>query len=126
MTTPEEKLMFNLEKTPSHFAFALAATLSAPIFAASPARAHEALPTAARPLGWAYPYSCCSGIDCRQVSAKAISERPEGYVINNTGEVVAYNDSRVKNSPDGVYHWCSVAGASDSRTICLFVPPKGY
>jgi cupin superfamily acireductone dioxygenase involved in methionine salvage len=32
----------------------------------------------------------------------------------------------VKNSPDGVYHWCSVAGANDSKTICLFVPPKGY
>ena len=56
----------------------------------------------------------------------AISERPQGYVINKTGEVVAYSDSRVKDSPDGVYHWCSVAGADDSKTICLFVPPKGF
>jgi hypothetical protein len=119
--------MFNSEKTPSLFAFAsLAVALSASIFVASPARAHDAIPTAAKPLGWNYPYSCCSGIDCRQVSEKAISERPQGYVINNTGEIVAYNDSRVKNSPDGVYHWCSVAGADDSRTICLFVPPKGF
>lgn len=76
--------------------------------------------------GWSYPYACCSGIDCREVSAKAVSERPEGYVINGTGEVVAYDDGRVKNSPDGVYHWCSVAGADDSRTICLFVPPKSF
>jgi hypothetical protein len=77
-------------------------------------------------LGWSYPYSCCSGVDCRQVSDKAISERPDGYVINGAGEVVAYSDSRVKNSPDGLYHWCSVAGANDGKTICLFVPPKGY
>jgi hypothetical protein len=119
--------MFKPEKSPSPFAFAcLAAMLSASILVAFPAGAHEALPTAAKPLGWNYPYSCCSGIDCRQVSEKAISERPQGYVINKTGEVVAYSDSRVKDSPDGVYHWCSVAGADDSRTICLFVPPKGF
>jgi hypothetical protein len=104
----------------------LAAVFSASILVAFPARAREALPTAAKPLGWSCPYACCSGIDCRQVSEKAISERPQGYVINETGEVVAYSDSRVKDSPDGVYHWCSVAGADDSTTICLFVPPKGY
>lgn len=88
--------------------------------------AHDAKPTAARPQGWSYPYSCCSGYDCREVSSKQISERPEGYVINGTGEVVAYSDARLKDSPDGVYHWCSVAGADDSRTICLFVPPRSY
>lgn len=86
--------------------------------AAAPAAAHRA------PSGWSYPYSCCSGIDCREVPAKAISERPEGYVINNTGEVVQYGDKRVKDSPDGEWHWCSVAGADDTRTICLFVPPR--
>ena len=115
------------KQAPSPFAFAALATmLSASIPVATPARAHEALPTAAKPRGWSYPHSCCSGIDCRQVNEKAISERPQGYVINKTGEVVAYRDSRVKDSPDGVYHWCSVAGADDSRTICLFVPPKGF
>ena len=59
-------------------------------------------------------------------SSKQISERPEGYVIQGTGEVVAYSDGRLKNSPDGEYHWCSVAGADNSRTICLFVPPRSY
>lgn len=100
--------------------------LSAIAFGPCPSQAHDALPTAAEPLGWSYPAACCSGIDCRQVSARAISERPEGYVINTTGEVVAYSDRRVKHSPDGVYHWCSVAGAENGRTICLFVPPKGF
>lgn len=88
--------------------------------------AHDAKPTAAKPQGWSYPFQCCSGYDCREVSSRAISERPEGYVIAGTGEVVAYKDKRIKDSPDGEYHWCSVAGKNDSKTICLFVPPRSY
>lgn len=84
------------------------------------ASAHDA------PTGWKYPYACCSGLDCRPVSQKQISERPEGFVINNTGEVIASSDKRLRYSPDGEYHWCSVAGEEQSRTICLFVPPRGY
>lgn len=84
------------------------------------ARAHDA------PSGWSYPFACCSNFDCRQVSSKAISERPEGYVINGTGEVVSYADTRLKDSPDGEYHWCSTAGGDHSRTICLFVPPRSF
>jgi len=80
--------------------------------------AHEAS------TGWSYPYQCCHDMDCRPVSAKSVAERPEGYVITGTGEVVGYHDSRVRQSPDGFFHWCSVAGKSNSRTICLFVPPR--
>ena len=87
---------------------------------AFPAFAHDA------PKGWSYPFSCCSGFDCREVSAQAISEKPGGYVIKGTGELVSYSDKRVKDSPDGEYHWCSVSGADDSKTICLFVPPPSY
>lgn len=93
---------------------------------ALPAQAHDAMPTAAQPNGWTYPFACCSGYDCREVSDKAISERPEGYVIKGTGEVVGYSDARIKQSPDGEYHWCSVAGSNEGRTICLFVPPRGF
>ncbi len=82
--------------------------------------AHEA------PSGWRYPYACCSDRDCQQVSNAAIEERPEGYVIKVTGEVLPYTDKRVRNSPDGVFHWCSVAGKKDGRTICLFVPPRSF
>jgi hypothetical protein len=85
-----------------------------------PASAHEAK------SGWRYPYACCSDQDCREVTGKAISERPEGYVIASTGELIGYNDRRLRVSPDGLYHWCSVAGASNTRTICLFVPPKAF
>lgn len=88
--------------------------------------AHDAIPTAAAPQGWSYPFSCCSNFDCRMVEKAKVEERPEGYVISNTGEVIGYTDTRIKHSPDGEYHWCSVAGEANSRTICLFVPPKGF
>lgn len=101
--------------------FLLVVSVSCAIQAtAIPARAHDA------PSGWSYPYSCCSMQDCRPVATKAISERPEGFVINGTGEVVPYRDARVRPSPDGEFHWCSVAGGEHGRTICLFVPPRAY
>ncbi|QPC93303.1 hypothetical protein [Mesorhizobium sp. INR15] len=105
--------------------FSLFATCAIAVLA-TPACAHDAKPTAAMPQGWTYPFSCCSGYDCREVSQTSISERPDGYVIKGTGEVVAYSDKRIKNSPDGEYHWCSVAGSNDGKTICLFVPPSSY
>ena len=83
-------------------------------------QAHDA------PSGWSYPFQCCSGYDCRPVTATTISTRPEGYVITGTGEVVGYGDTRVRTSPDGAYHWCSVAGADDGKTLCLFVPQQLY
>lgn len=106
------------------FPFALAMPVIAGLVL--PAAGHDAIPTAAKPNGWTYPFSCCSGYDCREVSAQSISERPEGYVIAGTGEVVTYRDKRIKDSPDGEFHWCSVQGKNDSKTICLFVPPRSY
>lgn len=91
--------------------------------------AHDAITTASKPLGWKYPFSCCSGFDCREVTsgkAGVVRETAEGYVIAKTGEVLPYSDGRIKNSPDGAFHWCSVAGLDDSRTICLFAPPRGF
>jgi hypothetical protein len=87
---------------------------------------HDAMPTAAQPNGWRYPFSCCSGIDCREVPDSSIAETPNGYVIRRTGELIQYSDTRIKDSPDGRFHWCSVAGEDDSRTICLFRAPRGF
>jgi len=87
---------------------------------AGSAAAHDA------PSGWSYPYACCSTDDCRPVAETAIREGPDGYVIRASGEVVPYADSRVRVSPDGDFHWCSVAGEATSRTICLFVPPRAF
>lgn len=98
----------------------LALLAVAGLLRAVPAFSHDA------PTGWKYPFACCSNHDCRAVPTKQVSERPEGYVINATGEVVAHGDTRLRNSPDGEFHWCSVAGQNHSRTICLFVPPRAY
>jgi hypothetical protein len=78
------------------------------------------------PSGWAYPYQCCHDRDCRPVHGATVTEGPDGYVIEGTGEVVAYTDSRIKDSPDGDFHWCSVAGNDKTSTICLFVPPRAF
>jgi hypothetical protein len=78
------------------------------------------------PKGWSYPYACCSGYDCREVPADWIDEGTTGYGIVITGEIVGYGDKRLRDSPDGEYHWCSVAGKNDGKTICLFVPPRSY
>jgi len=75
--------------------------------------------------GWAYPMQCCSGIDCRQIQSNAVHEVKTGYVINKTGELIGFKDPRLKNSPDGEYHWCSVQGKENTPTVCLFVPPQG-
>jgi len=93
---------------------------------AAPAAAHDALPTAAKPQGWTYPFACCSGVDCREVPADWIEEGPSSLRIVPTGEKIEYSDTRLRESPDGEYHWCSVAGKNDSKTICLFLPPRSY
>ena len=78
------------------------------------------------PTRWKYPWACCSNMDCQQVQSSAVIEKPQGYVIKSTGEVVGYQDRRIKDSPDGEYHWCAhQAGLDAGQTICLFVPPKG-
>lgn len=90
------------------------------------ARAHDATPTAAKPQGWTYPFSCCSGYDCREVPDDWVKEQSDGfYRIVITGELIPMSDTKIKDSPDGRFHWCSVAGATDGKTICLFVPPRG-
>ncbi|MER9355531.1 hypothetical protein NKI61_19875 [Mesorhizobium sp. M0514] len=77
------------------------------------------------PTGWAYPQNCCSGIDCREVPDADIIEGARGYEIRKTHELIPMTDPKVKMSPDGKFHWCSVGGLNDSRTICLFVPGRG-
>lgn len=82
--------------------------------------AHEA------PSGWSYPFACCSNQDCREVPDDWIAEGRNGYRIVITGEVIPMSSPKVRHSPDGRFHWCSVAGAADSKTICLFVPARSF
>lgn len=83
------------------------------------AMAHDA------PTGWQYGYECCSSIDCRQIPEDWVKETPAGYVMK-TGEVLEYTDKRVKSSPDGMTHWCTIAGRDDGRTLCLYRGAKAY
>ncbi|RRI00888.1 hypothetical protein EH240_16140 [Mesorhizobium tamadayense] len=106
--------------------FSLFATVGAVMLTAT-AVAHDAKPTAARPQGWSYPFACCANYDCRTAHTGEVLEKPEGYVIADTGEVVPMTDKRVKDSPDGEFHWCAhQAGLDAGKTICLFVPPRSY
>ena len=112
---PAGRLLFSLLAVP------MIAMLS------SPALAHDAKPTAAKPQGWSYPFACCANYDCRTTHTGEVLEKPEGYVIAGTGEVVPMSDKRVKDSPDGDFHWCAhQAGLDAGKTICLFVPPRSY
>jgi len=111
--------MLPVDSTCRRIAFALSVSTFASI-AALPAAAHDAS------SGWSYPLACCSGFDCREVADSDVLERPEGYVIRVTGEVIPMTSRKVRPSPDGVFHWCSVAGKEDGKTICLFVPPRGF
>lgn len=86
--------------------------------------AHEA------PTGWNYPSSCCSGVDCRVINTpesavKVITEK-DGYRISTTGELIPFGDHKIKDSPDGYWHWCSAYGRDNTKTWCLFRPPLSY
>jgi len=101
-------------------AMARSALIVAALAYALPSMAHDA------PSGWQYDWQCCQNLDCRQISSSLVKEGPNGYVITIDNETVPYKDARIKNSPDGMYHWCTVDGRDDSRTICLYVPPRDY
>ncbi|TIU02386.1 MAG: hypothetical protein E5W43_01185 [Mesorhizobium sp.] len=88
------------------------------------ASAHDAKPTAVLPQGWSYPFACCANYDCRQATGE-VKEEPDGY-HTPSGEVIPYSDKRVKDSPDGEFHWCShQTGLDAGKTICLFAPGRG-
>ncbi|MQW58648.1 hypothetical protein GHK59_21870 [Sinorhizobium meliloti] len=90
------------------------------VYVPAEADAHSA------PSGWAYPYQCCSDRDCQPVHGAAVVEGPEGYVVEQTGEVIGYSDPRLKISPDDEFHLCMRPGSIRFRAICLFVPPRSF
>lgn len=50
-----------------------------------------------------YPWECCSGIDCSEISESRVRVSPGGYMVD--GEfLVPY--AQAKSSPDGNYHAC--------------------
>jgi hypothetical protein len=66
------------------------------------------------PSGWAYDAFCCGGQDCAPVSGVVATDR--GWLVG--GELLLYNDPRVRFSQDGGFHLCRSA----KGTHCLYVP----
>lgn len=48
-------------------------------------------------------------------------------IAKATGVNIPMSDKRIKDSPDGRFHRCAhQAGLDAGKTICLFVPPRGF
>ena len=95
------------------------------------ARAHDALPTASKPEGWRYPFSCCAGFDCGEIPASAVQERPDGYHVTlQPGQhpmvkapmSFIWPYARARSAPDGLYHACISA---QSKPLCFFAGSRG-
>lgn len=97
------------------------------LMAASPAMAHDAVPTAMQPNGWAYSFACCSTTDCKELPAGEITSAKGGWQVGSTGEIIPYADNRIKRSQDELFHRCSVDGDfSRPESLCLYVPDQGF
>lgn len=97
----------------------------------APAYPHDALPTAAQPQGWSYPFSCCAGFDCREIPASAVQERPDGYHVTlRPGQhpmvkapmSFVWPYATARSAPDGLYHACISA---QSKPLCFFAGARG-
>lgn len=73
-----------------------------------------------------YTIECCSDKDCGPVADTAVQATPAGWRIVETNEVIEYGSKKIKESPDGRFHWCSrnPEFPPQLRTICLYVPPQ--
>lgn len=94
------------------------ALLLALLTLATPAQAHE----------W-FSWQCCSGLDCREIPAEAVTPTKGGYRIAGNPELVPYTSPKVKQSPavaGGAYGLCTRGGRPDGAVICLYVPDMGY
>jgi hypothetical protein len=86
-----------------------------------PASAHDA------PLGWSYGYECCSTTDCSQRPEGEVSAVTGGYRVNPTGEIIPYDDDRVRRSHDEYFHRCASNGDMAAKhSICLYVPDTSF
>lgn len=83
------------------------------------------LPSIATAHDW-YPWECCSDNDCAPIDASTVRETRAGYFIEQNGETLSYSDKRVRVSPDGQTHLCTVGGMTKGKTLCLFRPPMGF
>jgi len=97
------------------------------VFLPGKARAHDAK------SGWAYPVSCCSGIDCGEIPDSAVTEGPNGFEIRllpgqhvmvkngPAAFLVPYGTERP--APDGKNHICL---SPQLKVLCFFTGSRGF
>lgn len=66
-----------------------------------------------------YPWECCAGFDCSEISSDRVSVSAAGYVVDGKF-TVPYGETR--NSPDGQYHACF---PKPDQLKCFWAPPPG-
>lgn len=80
------------------------------------------------PSGWLYPGECCGSGDCAPLAPGAVKWTAGGWLIVETGEVVAFENAQ--ESGDHDWHRCRMKQsdpASATRNAwhgkrCLYVP----
>lgn len=74
-----------------------------------------------------YSPVCCSDKDCKPIPASDVEATSQGWRIILTGETFAYDDHRIKPSPDGAFHRCAASAnfTAQGHTLCLYVPGMG-
>jgi hypothetical protein len=82
------------------------------------------LPVIAFGHDW-YPFACCSDKDCWPT--ESVTATASGWIIHTSGEVIPYDDPRVKDTPPEAsgFHVCHIGGDPTARALCLFVPGAG-
>jgi len=82
------------------------------------------LPIVAFGHAW-YPMACCSDKDCWPT--EGVTATSAGWLIETSGEVIPYDDARVKPTPPEAsgFHVCHVGADPKARALCLFVPGAG-
>lgn len=82
------------------------------------------IPVAAFSHSW-YPWECCSNQDCWPT--EGVTATAAGWLIHTSGEVIPYDDSRIRTTPPEAsgFHVCHVGADPKARVLCLFVPGAG-
>jgi hypothetical protein len=72
-----------------------------------------------------YDWDCCSDRDCQPVAEGMVAEESGGYRVLLTNQFIDRNSPKVRMSPDGRWHVCTLGGNLGGSVLCLYVPGRG-
>lgn len=102
----------------------LQTTLSA-VRTAVPAAAYDAKPAAAQPNGWAYLFSCCCVLDCREIRQRVVAEYPSPVKV--IGDLMSSRDTRIKDGQFDQYTMSHLAAPTNRASwTSSFARPYPY